>query len=146
MSVSEKGKKFLSFVFLTSAINRRNTTSIGLVILFMIVYAVSGGKIFWAPKIKGGEGFGTVQSSTGIPARNSSEKSGAIKFSGDVVDNVDSKAKNSAKKSERNLFGSYGTEQKKKHDADHAPVNTGSESLSELQQRLDRLNVDRRNK
>jgi len=43
--MKDKIKSVLSFAFCTSAFSQRNVTSIGLVIAFMVVYVLAGGKI-----------------------------------------------------------------------------------------------------
>jgi hypothetical protein len=53
-------KKIANFLFLRPAMTSRNLTSIGLVIFFMVVYALCGGKITAVPKVAISQGFGGV--------------------------------------------------------------------------------------
>lgn len=55
-------KKVVNFLVLRPAFTSRNLTSIGLVVLFFLIYVLSGGKVTWAPNMKSARdaGFGGV--------------------------------------------------------------------------------------
>lgn len=61
MKGNETAKKVLGFLFFRSAFTQRNVTSIGLVILFFVIYVLAGGKIDAIPKIQTDPGtFGGI--------------------------------------------------------------------------------------
>lgn len=51
MKDSKTARKVLGFLFFRSAFTQRNITSIGLVILFVVIYKICGGKIDMVPNI-----------------------------------------------------------------------------------------------
>ena len=54
-----KGKKLLEFLILKPAFSSRNLSSLGLVLLFFIIYWLAGGKVT-IPDVKQGSNFGSV--------------------------------------------------------------------------------------
>jgi hypothetical protein len=54
-----KGKKIIEFLVLKPAFTSRNISSLGLVVIFFIVYWLAGGKVV-IPNVKQGSNFGSV--------------------------------------------------------------------------------------
>ena len=55
-----KGKKVVAFLLLLPAFNKKNLSSILLVIVFFLLYCAVGGKVSLVPQIQTGAGFGSV--------------------------------------------------------------------------------------
>lgn len=53
--------KIFNFLLFGSAMSSRNLTSLALVAIFFAVYVAAGGKISSIPKVKRGDGFGSVE-------------------------------------------------------------------------------------
>lgn len=110
-----EAKKVVKFLFLTSAFSQRNVTSILLVVLFFVVYIMSGGKVsLEMPKFPEGGGFGGVRfeedplaESRAVPPLNAPEEDvkRASKSSSQVLGLVPSEDA-AARISERNRRGS----------------------------------------
>lgn len=121
MSDSNVGKtvsRVAGFLFLRGAVNQRNLTSIGLVIFFMFVYVLAGGKIERVPRnIRPGGTFGAVEvegnqkADIGEPPVTTTKKVTPVQVkegrSAGARGASDAKPKSDGEKSQENTFSSF---------------------------------------